>query len=255
MKKGFTLIELLVVIAIIGLLATFSVVGFTTSKEKARLAGGASFSRSLYNAQSAEAVGVWNLDEGTGTTVYNRSGTNSNTGTITGATWITDGPNGKPAIQFSAAGHNINLGSITLPVRVTVTAWIRTSMSSQLPFFSNRGNGLFFGINSGHLFMYYNTATPAAANSIAYINDNKWHHVAWSSDGATSIMYIDGKKETPYAQTRPAETGNAYIGYDAPNGTYFNGSVADFAIYSDVVTSKGIEQMYAEGVQKYLAVE
>lgn len=255
MKKGFTLIELLVVIAIIGLLSTLSVVSFTNSREKARLAGGTLFSRSLFNAQASEAVGIWNLDEGSGATVYNRSSVNASTATITGATWITGGPNGKPALQFSATGHSVNLGSITLPVRTTVTAWIRTPSTAQLPFFSNRANGLFFGINSGYLFTYYNTATPPSQNSTSRVNDNKWHHVAWSSDGTTSIMYIDGKVDIKYAQTRPAETGTGYIGYDAPNGTSFSGSVADVAVYSNIITAKEIEHMYAEGAKKYLAVE
>lgn len=244
------------VIAIIGVLATFSVVGFTTSREKARLAGGASFSRSLYNAQSAEAIGVWSLDEGTGSTVYNRSGASTVTGNVVGATWITDGPNGKTALNFSGSGQRVDLGSITLPTRVTVSAWIRTTLSGQFPFFSNRGNGLYFGVSSGRLFIYYNTAAPVAMNSISTnLTDGKWHHVAWSSDGATQIMYVDGKKDNSGAQTRPAETGLAYIGYDAGNNQYFNGSVSELAIYSAVVTSKEIERMYAEGVRKYLAAE
>lgn len=255
-QKGFTLIELLVVIAIIGLLATLSVVSFTSSREKARLAGAASFSRSLFNAQGAEALSAWNIDEGSGGTIYNRSGVYNNTGTIVGATWITNGPNGKAALQFSGAAQRVDLGSITLPVRVTVTAWIRTTISGQFPIFSNRGNGLYFGVSSGHLFTYYNTATPVAMNSTsANITDGKWHHVAWSSDGATATMYVDGKRENSIAQTRPSETGAAYIGFDAPNNQYFNGSVAEFAIYTNLITLKEIEQMYAEGAPKYLAAE
>ena len=29
-------------------------------------------------------------------------------------------------------------------------------------------------------------------NSVANINDGKWHHVAWTSDGLTEKIYIDG---------------------------------------------------------------
>ncbi|MCW1892241.1 MAG: prepilin-type N-terminal cleavage/methylation domain-containing protein [Candidatus Uhrbacteria bacterium] len=252
-KRGFTLIELLVVIAIIGVLSTFAVVQLSGSREKARLASGLSFARTALNAQGSDAIGVWDLDEGSGTTVANRFGTGA-AGTITGATWVTDGPDGNPALRFSATGQNVSLGTITLPQRVTVAAWIRTTSGAQIPFFSNRGNGLFLGVSSGRLFAYYNTGTPVAQQSAAAgINDNKWHHVAWSSDGVVTTMYIDGKKDNSIAQVRVPESGAAYIGYDVPNGTYFNGSVARFAVYSDKLALKDIERMYAEGREQFMA--
>lgn len=253
-RRGFTLIELLVVIAIIGVLATFSVINFSNSKEKARAAGASNFAHSLYAGQSAEAIGVWSLDEGTGATVYNTSGASTITGTITGATWITDGPNGKNALLF-AAGNQIALGTITLPVPMTVAAWIRTTNTGTIPFFSNRGAGLFIGANGGKFFNYYNTASPATISSSLSINDNKWHYVAWSNDGATSKMYIDGKLDKTVAQVLTSQSGTAYIGYDAPNNQSFIGSIGQVGIYSDVLTLEQIKHFYAEGLPQHLAVE
>lgn len=232
LSKGFTLVELLVVIAIIGLLATFAVTQLTGAREKARVAAAQSFSHTLIAAQSAEAVGVWNLDEGSGSTVYNRSGASTAVGTIVGAAWITDGPVGNSALDFGT-GRYVSLGSITLPQRVTVAAWIRTTSTALIPFFSNRGNGLYIGENAGTLFMYYNTAAPASISSTAKINDGKWHYVAWSNDGTTSKLYVDGKVDKTVAMTRPVETGAAYIGYDPANVQYFDGDISQVGIFSD----------------------
>jgi len=234
-SRGFTLVELLVVIAIIGLLATFAVAQLSGAREKARIAAAQSFSSQLIHAQGSEAVGVWNLDEGSGLTVNNSSGATSGQGTITSATWIDDGPVGKPALLFSS-GSRVSLGSITIPQRVTAGAWIRTASASQQPIFSNRGGGLYFGTTGGRLFVFYNAATPAAMTGSTLINDNKWHYVAWSNDGATSKMYIDGKLDKTMAHTRPIQSGAAYIGWDAPNvAEYFAGSIAQVAIFSDTI--------------------
>lgn len=253
-KRGFTLIELLVVIAIIGVLSTFAVVQLSGSREKARVASGLSFARTSLNAQGSDAIGVWDLDEGSGTTVSNRFGTGA-AGTITGATWVTDGPDEKPALRFSTTGQNVSIGTMALPQRVSVAAWIRTTNAGMLPFFSNRGDGLYFGTSGRLLFIYYNTASPVAMTSTAVVADGKWHHVVWMSDGTKATMYVDGKKDKSMAQTRPVSaSAAAYIGYDPANNQTFDGSVARVAVYSDVLAQGEIERMYAEGRERFMAM-
>jgi type IV pilus assembly protein PilA len=234
-KRGFTLVELLVVIAIIGLLATFAVVQLSGSKEKARVAAAQSFAHTLLAAQSADAVGLWNLDEGSGTIVYNKSGVGTAVGTITGATWITDGPIGNPALLF-ASGNNVSLGSVTVPQRTTIGVWVRTNSAAPQPFFSNRagGTGVYIGIVSGQLYIFDYSGSPTTMTSTALVNDNKWHYVSWSSDGTKATIYIDGKVDKSMSMTRNASTGAAYIGWDVPNSTqYFIGSISQFGIFSD----------------------
>lgn len=254
-SRGFTLIELLIVISVIGLLATFAVVQLGASRERARLAGGMSFARSLLNAQSAEAVGIWNLDEGSGTVVNNRSGNSTVAGTISGTTWVMDGPNGDPALRFSASPDRVALGVITVPLRTTVAAWIRTTTSGvSTPMFSNRAPaGLYFGVSGGgRLFVYNNSGSPASLTSVMSVNDGKWHHVAWTSDGATYVIYIDGKKDSASAQTRAASSGSAYIGYDVPNGQTFVGSISQVSVYADILTAQEVERLYAESRRAFV---
>ena len=139
-----------------------------------------------------------------------------------------------PALHFTS-GNNVSVGTITLSQRVTVTAWIRTTGGGQQPAFSNRGNGLYFGTSGGKFFTYYNSGSPSSMSSVATINDGKWHHVAWTSDGVTEKMYVDGSLNSTQSQTRAGgDAGAAYVGYDVPNGEYFNGDISEVAIYGDV---------------------
>jgi prepilin-type N-terminal cleavage/methylation domain-containing protein len=227
--RGFTLIELLVVIAIIGILSAVVLASLTSVRDKANLAAGQAFATHLFTAYGADSPGSWNLDEGSGTNVANSGGLSTTPGVITGASWTT-GPGGKPALLFGS-GTNVSVGSITIPTAVTVSAFIKTTSSGEQPVFSNRGAGLYFGTQSGKLFTYYNSGVPQAMFSNKSVTDGKWHQVAWSSDGATERMYIDGQLDSTLAQTRGAQPGTAYLGYDAPNGEYFFGSIAQVAIF------------------------
>ena len=73
-------------------------------------------------------------------------------------------------------------------------------------------------------------------NSVANINDGKWHHVAWTSDGLTEKIYIDGWFNSTQSQTRAGGNyGTASIGYDVPNNEYFNGAITEVAVYGEVI--------------------
>jgi prepilin-type N-terminal cleavage/methylation domain-containing protein len=254
--QGFTLIELLVVIAIIGLLSTLSVVSFSSAREKARQAGASAFARSLFDVKSYDAIGVWNLDEGTGVIAHNKSGASTATGSIPVSTaWITNGPNDQPALAFNSADDKVTLGTITLPLTVTVALWMRTTSDADQPAFSNRGSSVCLGTDVGQVYVYDNTGTPPGFHSVGLVNDNKWHHVAWASNGSSATIYIDGKRDSTITQTRSAGTGPGYIGYDGWTARFFVGDIAQVAIYPEMVSSERIEHMYAQGMPTQLATE
>lgn len=190
-------------------------------------------------------VGYWSFNEGRGSAVLDSSG-NGNTGTITGATWM-PGERGQ-ALSFNGTSDKVTLGNITIANNATVSAWIKTTSVSQKPVFSNRGNSLYFGINQGKFFIYYNPATPAPAmTSNGYINDNKWHLVTWTSNGSDSNMYIDGVFDKTLPQSRTAQSGTSYIGWDSPNASeYFPGGIDDVRIYNRVLSAAEIQNLYKQ---------
>jgi prepilin-type N-terminal cleavage/methylation domain-containing protein len=234
-SAGFTLIELLVVISIIGLLASVVLVSVNRSRERARISSGVQMEKKIISAFGSEASGIWNLNTGFGNSVSNNAGNGSNAiSTITNASWVNSEPYGN-ALSFSS-GANVNVGTINLPQKTTVGAWILTTSISQQPIFSNRGTGLYFGTTGGRFFVYYNSAAPQSMTSSQLINDGKWHYLVWTSDGITSKMYIDGKLDSQTTQTRAGnDSSTAYIGFDQPNNENFNGFIGSVQVYNSEI--------------------
>jgi hypothetical protein len=127
-----------------------------------------------------------------------------------------------------------------------VSAWVQTSSGAQQPAFSNRGNGLYFGTTGGRFFAYYNNSSTPSMTSIKTVNDNKWHHLVWTSNGSTSKMYVDGQLDSSMTQTRSsADTSTGYIGFDQSNNEYFSGNIAQVAVYTQTLGSLDVQRLYA----------
>jgi RHS repeat-associated protein len=137
----------------------------------------------------------------------------------------------------------------------SLEAWIKTSATSGTgAIMSKMANaapyqGWEFGVNNGEPYFYliYNypssTIYTTANTSVA---DGKWHHLVLTYDGSSkaagSTIYVDG---TAVAQTVGYDTLNntsasnaaMTIGSRADNALFFNGSIADAAVYPAALSS------------------
>jgi PKD repeat protein len=80
------------------------------------------------------------------------------------------------------------------------------------------------------------------------LSDNDgWHHVACTYDGATAKIYIDGQLdvETPLVRT-PAGFSDAIlqIGYSDNEGDFFDGAIDDVRIYNRALSASEIMQLH-----------
>ncbi len=192
-------------------------------------------------------VGYWKFDEESGTTATDFSGYN-NTGTLVNSPIWNNSLNCKigGCLSFNGMNQRINLGSVETGNLVTVSAWIKTLATGLVPVFSNRGVGLYFGVNTNKFFIYDNSATPSPSMlSNISVNDNNWHNVVWVSDGVTSSMYVDGVLDKTQSQARSSDTGTAYIGYDATNNQYFPGNIDDVRIYNRALSASEVSRLYS----------
>jgi chitodextrinase len=196
-------------------------------------------------------VGAWAFGEGSGTTTADASG-NGNTGTVTGASWSTQGRFGS-ALSFNGTGSLVRVAdsaSLDLTAAMTLSAWIRpaasqsgwrTILQRQVDaYFLNAGN------NSGPL-------RPAGggtfANSTQWVGGptaspvNTWTHVALSYDGATLRLYVNGNQVASKAQTGAIEANNnpLWIGGNQPYGEYFNGLIDDVRVYNRALSQADIQ--------------
>ena len=161
---------------------------------------------------SADLVGHWKFEEGTGTTTAGDT-VNNREGAITGATWSTANlapvPSGSNAhLEFDGSNNLVQITGypgVTGTNDRTVAAWVRTSDANvdraivswgtnlggqKWTFRTQSQNGTFgvlrLEVNGGYIV----GNTP--------VNDGQWHHVAvtWANDGTPNVtdakLYVDG---------------------------------------------------------------
>ncbi len=182
------------------------------------------------------------LDEASGSSVYDKSGNNLSTTTIGSPTWL-DGKYGS-ALHFNGSTQKIDLGnSSNLQLtNGTVEAWIKTSDAGT----TYRGivakqnaYGMFLNDN---VFGIYDWGGSGWHTSGVSLNDNQWHHVAFSfQSGIASgtILYIDGIPKLITTMTVSNQTASLQIG-EANSNQYFAGEIDDIKIYNYVRNQRQI---------------
>jgi prepilin-type N-terminal cleavage/methylation domain-containing protein len=272
-NKSFTLIELLVVIAIIGLLSSVVLVSLRGAGEKTQIAKGLDFNNSIQNTLGVDAVGIWDFDEGSGTTINDSSGFGNN-GTLSDSlAWrcASTDSNYTPSGQ----GCSLNLDGASNFVEIspsqdfaagnlTISAWINADDFTQW-----RGLLFIYEIASSDYFIIRNDGTKLQLliedGDITEINlatpvleINKWLHVVFVQDGTAWKFYKNGKKETLTGTNGGYGTSHlavnvVRIGYSSWPSYYFNGFVDEVRIYETALSSAQIQSQYYTGLDRLLA--
>ncbi|KKR48095.1 MAG: hypothetical protein UT84_C0050G0001, partial [Candidatus Curtissbacteria bacterium GW2011_GWA1_40_16] len=221
-------------------------------------------------------VGVWKLDENTGTTSINDSSGNNLTGTINGSMTQSDWVPGKIGSALDFDGDNDYIQETTsnalldnLP-QFTTMAWINprsTGPSNEGRIISKQNYATVYGWDIS----YANSATQRLHFKIDYltqnlgvytysdaISNNTWQHIAVSWDGtdtaASSVkMYINGilqPHELDDNGTGGRQDDSGYtlrIGGDSVQDLHFDGTIDDVKIYNYVRTPAQIAWDYNRG--------
>ncbi|MEU2155708.1 LamG-like jellyroll fold domain-containing protein [Streptomyces sp. NPDC019396] len=87
------------------------------------------------------------------------------------------------------------------------------------------------------------------------VNDNVWHHAVMSASGSAQTMYLDGVKQGTCTGAPPAATtdrtfiGAGYVknwvSAPAAETSFFKGSIAEVAVYSDPLTEDEVGQHWS----------
>jgi glucose/arabinose dehydrogenase/chitodextrinase len=196
-------------------------------------------------------VGAWAFAEGAGTTTADASG-KGNSGTLMGTSWTTQGRYGN-ALSFNGTNSLVRVAdsaSLDLTTAITLSAWIRptasqsgwrTILQRQVDaYFLNASNsdgplrpsgGGTFGGNTQYL-------SGPTANPV-----NAWTDVAFTYDGITQRLYINGTQVASRATTGAIQTGDnpLWIGGNSPYGEYFQGVIDDARVYNRALTQAEIQ--------------
>jgi len=212
---------------------------------------------------SSNLVGYWALNETSGTTASDSSGS-GDAGTVTGtADWVSGKFN--DAFDFDGSSYI----DVSRPVQddFTMCAWFKTTgvgggdahfdlmqiLDSEI---ANTSDGDFgFGVNSsGHLAYGSGgggTSDETVVQSPSTVNDGTWHHgcVTRSATSGDAHLYVDGALVDTGTWVTGSLNGNPTLrigGFQdgLSNGKDFVGLLDDVRVYSRVLTDAEVTALY-----------
>jgi hypothetical protein len=216
----------------------------------------------------------WPLND-TGSTAADASPNGANGTYSGGTTQGAPGPlTGSTATSFDGSSGNVaSQNAVTGPQTFTVEGWFKTTTNTggKLIGFGNSQSGMsgnydrhIYMMNDGQLvFGVYNSGTQTVETPDVY-NDGQWHYVVATYDGSNLALYVDGQLTgTGTSSSAQAYTGYWRVGGDnlngwnldpwgsnsqgttQPAGYYFNGTIADVAVYPTALTASQVTAHYA----------
>jgi hypothetical protein len=203
-------------------------------------------------AQLAEAglVAAYGFNEGSGPLVTDTSG-HGHTGTISGATWTTQGKFG-PALAFDGLNDWVTITAapaLDLTTGMTLAAWVYpTTTSGVRDILLKEGPT----VDIYNLYAYNGQGRPEAnvfvggSNRTAVGTEllaNVWTHVAGTYDGSTLRLFLNGVQVASTARSGAMAPGPGplRIGGNSLWGEYFQGRLDEVRIYDRALTAAEIQ--------------
>jgi fibronectin type 3 domain-containing protein len=195
-------------------------------------------------------VAAYSFDEGSGTTVSDRSG-NGNNGTLVNATWSASGKYGD-ALSFNGSNAEVNVpssSSLQLTSGMTLEAWVDpSSVSSGWRDVIYKGNDNYYleaTSTSGGNPDGGGTFGGANGNVVgsAALTANAWSYLSLTYDGSVLRLYVNGALVSTQSQAGAIATSNNQlsIGGDSIYGQFFAGLIDDVRIYKTAITASQIQ--------------
>ena len=195
----------------------------------------------------------WRLNEASGTVATDSVGTLH--GTISGG--VTSGLPGPLADGSTAMLFNGTTGKVvvtTAPVTITALSlelWVKSAGSGDYTAFVSSRNALspflfLLGLLSHRAVLYANFGSGPQVDGVTVLDDNAWHHLVWTSDLATSRLYVDGALDVATAQVIASNTiGALTFAWDEEQNNYCSSALDEVATYPLVLTPAQVAAHYA----------
>lgn len=209
-----------------------------------------------------DCVAAWSFDEGTGTTAAD-SGPNKKDGTLTGGPKWEEGKFGK-ALALDGQDDHVLVAKQWLnewlgAKSASLSCWIKTKMAGNETFWqapailgveeAGGGNDIFWGWIDNEGKIGIQAGDSEAAKSEKPVNDDKWHHLAFTRDvGSGEVkVYVDGKLSGK-ATSDTGEKTSAFNSLGRLENTggdpvYYQGLLDELRIYTRVLTDAEVEKL------------
>ncbi|MFA6393867.1 MAG: LamG domain-containing protein [Patescibacteria group bacterium] len=204
----------------------------------------------------ANTVGLWHLEEQSGSGAYIKDSSSSgNNGTPTGTTF-SQGKIGK-ARNYTATTNKITTGSVvtTATNNFTIDTWVNWSGSSTgygqyLVYNGNSGTsgwGIYLNSSDSHQIHFLYGGVIDVDTNIA-LSSNSWNHIVMKRDNGTLYGYLNGALFYSGSASVPnTPSGYTYIFGDQNANDAFNGLIDEVRISNTARTAAEIRQAYEVG--------
>ncbi|MHB9130939.1 MAG: LamG-like jellyroll fold domain-containing protein [Armatimonadota bacterium] len=179
--------------------------------------------------------------------------------------YVKNALNDKPAIRFDGMRSFLNLGNPPDDLYTdytVISVWQSMDSGKQRAIWSNRhleapagGTLTYYGHTAGSLFVFQNNASAMADYGKVKIPANEVgvNMLLVSDSGQTRALYLNGMRESVTTKLKSLATKatSGFLGYDAANGEYFTGALAEYLVYRRALSDA--ERQILEGylAQKY----
>ena len=185
---------------------------------------------------------------------------NGHTGTVNGATWVTNGVT-DASYSFDGTNDYINMGnSISLSGSFSISLWVNPLAWESASYraliaktVSGQNTGFSFekkGGSSGTDSLWIADGTSwRSADSPSALPSGAWSHVVGVYDGTNITVYVNAQAGTPAASpAMGANSANILLGHSAWSDSdpyrYFSGTLDEVRIYSRALTAAEVQQLY-----------
>jgi hypothetical protein len=199
---------------------------------------------------AAGLVAAYSFNENTGTTLTDRTGL-GHTGTISGATWTTQGRFGS-ALTFDGVNDWVTIADandLDLTTALTLEAWVfPTATTGVRDILIKEGSG--FDVYN----LYARNWRGLPETNVRVAGDNRtaegaalpantWTHVAGTYDGTTVRFYVNGVQVATHAigGQVATSTGPLRLGGNSLWGEFFAGRIDEVRIYNRVLSAADIQ--------------
>lgn len=131
----------------------------------------------------------------------------------------------------------------------TVSLWIKTTQAANAGIVHWGASGTYsrssFKLNSNGTIRY--EFQGGGLNGVTAINNDRWHHIAYTYNGSNVIIYVDGIEDSrlnnSLINTGVAGETMVYIGSQA-GASLLTGSIDDIRIYNKAITSEEMAVLF-----------
>ncbi len=208
-------------------------------------------------------LGYWKLDEGAGGAAGDSSGFAHDGALINGPTWVVDAPAtmdfpDAASLQFDGANDYAAFDSVASDVEgsATIALWVnipsgRSQNQAVLAVnTAGRGNVVILFLNNTDEFIIYDGGSSAwEGDTNIDVAEGVWRHLAYTTDGATGRLYVDGVEEATHTPNYAFAVDNLWsLGQEWDGGgtsDHLAGSLDDVRIYDRALSATEIGDLAA----------